>query len=191
MNKKLIGILAIAIFAFSAMTVLADTWVDKPIPFTFTAGPSGSIVSLGLFSDCAGTVALSPTIAHDFGSVMQGNTYEWTLYVYNNGPNQVYLTYSPTTYSANGGQTMVTIGVTAIAYGVPCETSGTTLTPPAGYSLPYNLPEKNVNVPAAGFLLMPNKMIKLDVQLHVISIDQGLSFTVPFMIAGDNVIVQV
>ena len=192
MNKKIIGMLAIAIFAFSMAAVLSDTWVDKAAPFTFNSIQNGSNVSIGLFSDCALTTPIATTgVAHDFGLVAQGNTYEWTLYVVNNGANQVYLTYAPTTYSANGGQTAGTIAVQAIAYGVACETSGTTLAPPlAANALPYNLPEKSTSHPSAGFLLMPNKVVKLDVKLTITSVDAGLTFTVPFMIAGCNVVIQ-
>ena len=191
MNKKLFGILTIAIFAVSMASVLSDTWVDKPAPFTFNSSMGSNAVSIGLFADCAATVPLATSgVAHDFGLVAQGNTYEWTIYVLNNGAEQVYLTYSPTTYTANGGQTAATVRVQAIAYGVPCETSGTTLTPPDGYKLPYSLPEKNVNAPTAGFLLMPDKIVKLDVQLSVASVDAGMTFTVPFQISGVNVVIQ-
>ena len=192
MNKKLIGIFAVAIFAFSMAAVLSDTWVDRAASFTFNSSANGNLVSIGLFADCAASVPLASTgVAHDFGLVAQGNTYEWTIYVLNNGAEQVYLTYSPTVFTANGGQTAAMIAVQAIAYGVPCETSGTTLVPPLEANrLPYNLPEKTVANPTAGFLLMPNKIVKLDVKLSVISVDAGLSFTVPFMIAGVNVVVQ-
>ena len=193
MNKKLIAIFAIAIFAVSTMAVLADTWVDVPAPFTFTADPSGAYsgVSISLCSDCACTAPLNPVLAHDFGLVMQANVYEWTFYVLNNGSEQVYLTYSPTAYTANGGQTSVNIVVTAIAYGDACETSGTTLAPPlASNALPYNLPEKTTSTPSNGFLLLPDKVVKLDVKLTVLSIDEGMTFTVPFSINGVNVLVQ-
>ena len=192
MNKKLIGILAIAIFAFSMAAVLSDTWVDRPASFTFNSSVNSSDVSIGLYADCAATVPLATSgVAHDYGLVAQGNTYEWTIYVLNNGAEQVYLVYSPTTFSANGGQTAATIAVQAIAYGVPCETSGTTLTPPlAANALPYNLPEKNVANPTNGFLLLPDKIVKLDVKLTIASVDAGMTFTVPFMISGVNVVIQ-
>ena len=192
MNKKLIGILAVAIFAFSMAAVLSDTWVDRAASFTFNSSTNSNLVSIGLFADCAASVPLASTgIAHDFGLVAQGNTYEWAIYVLNNGAEQVYLTYSPTTFTANGGQTAALIAVQAIAYGVPCETSGTTLVPPlTANALPYNLPEKNVNTPTNGFLLLPDKIVKLDVKLTVQSVDAGLTFTVPFQISGVNVVIQ-
>jgi len=208
MNKKIVAIFAIAIFAISAYSVLADTWVDKTMTITFTgdsAGGAGTpLVGLGVFSDCALTVPVPPTnpeasatpdpasaIAHDFGNVMEGNTYEWAIYVVNNGAEQVYLTYLPTTISGNGGQIAATLHVTAIAYGLSCETSGTTLSPPlASNALPYSLPEKNVAAPTSGFLLMPNKVVKLDVQLHVLSVDEGVLNTVTFQISGVSVTVQ-
>lgn len=177
MYKKLIAIFAIAIFAVSAMTVLADTWVDKSVPLQFTADPpssTSSSVSLGLFQDCAATIAVASStdgattdgtaVAHNFGLVMQGNYYEWTFYVLNSGAQQVYLSYLPTTYTADGGQTKITIAVNAIEYGVPCQMTDNNLTPPlACNALPYALPEKNVATPTSGFLLMPTKMVKLDV----------------------------
>ena len=61
MNKKLIAILAIAIFAVSAMTVLADTWIDKSVPLRFTADPPAAYSGVGicLFQDCAATTPVS------------------------------------------------------------------------------------------------------------------------------------
>ena len=61
MNKKLIAIFAIAIFAVSAMTVLADTWVDKSVPLSFTADPPDAYsgVSICLFQDCAATIPVA------------------------------------------------------------------------------------------------------------------------------------
>ena len=97
---------------------------------------------------------------------MQGNYYEWTFYVLNNGAQQVYLTYVPTTYSADGGQTKITINVNAIEYGVPCQMTDNHLNPPlSSNALPYALPEKITALPTNGFLLMPTKMVKLDVIL--------------------------
>ena len=123
---------------------------------------------------------------------MQGNYYEWTFYVLNNGAQQVYLSYLPTTYSADGGQTKITINVNAIQYGVPCEMADNHLNPPlSSNALPYALPEKNVAVPTNGFLLMPTKMVKLDVILYVSSIVEGVTETIPFEIAGVNVQAQV
>jgi len=195
-NKKIIAILAIAIFAISAYSVLADTWIDKQMTITFTgdsAGGAGTpLVGLGIFSDCALATPVPGVgvTAHDFGNVMQGNTYEWAIYVVNNGAEQVYLSYLPTTITGNGGQIAATLSVTAIAYGLPCETSGTTLAPGCTNALPYNLPEKNVATPTNGFLLMPNKVVKLDVQLHVTSVDEGVLSTVTFQISGVSVTVQ-
>jgi hypothetical protein len=81
----------------------------------FTADPPAAYsgVSIGLFQDCAATIPVaSPpnvvttdtpaAIGHDFGLVMQGNYYKWTLYLYNNGSQLVYLTYELTTYTADG-----------------------------------------------------------------------------------------
>ena len=123
---------------------------------------------------------------------MQGNYYEWTFYVLNNGAQQVYLTYEPTTYSADGGQTKISIAVNAIEYGVPCQTTDNNLHPPlSSKALPYALPEKNTAAPTSGFLLLPTKVVKLDVILYVSSIVEGVTETIPFDISGVNVQAQV
>ena len=207
MNKKIIAILAIAIFAISAYSVLADTWIDKQMTITFAGYSNGGsghqLADIGVYTDCALVHSATPIdapadgassnaiIAHDFGNVMEGNTYEWAIYVVNGGEQQVYLSYLPTTITGNGGQIAATLHVTAIAYGLACETSGTTLSPPlASNALPYSLPEKNVAAPTSGFLLMPNKVVKLDVQLSILSVDEGVTSIVTFTIAGVSVTVQ-
>jgi len=199
MNKKLIAVFVVAIFAVSAYTAFADTWIDKSLPLTyngdFTSGSATGttdLVHISIYEDCALT---TPATGHDFGNVFEGNTYEWAVYVTNDGAEQVYLSYSPTTFTdsaASAGQVDATIKVTAIAYGLGCETSGTTLTPPlTSNALPYNLPEKNAAAPTNGFLLMPGKVVKLDVQVTVLSIDQGVPVTIPFAISGVGVTIQV
>jgi hypothetical protein len=212
MNKKaLIGILAIAVAAICVMTVVADTWVDVYAPVTFTADPNGaqgsSGVSIGLYQDCALTTPVvgamtnpsTPPLSgrdvagpsHNFGRVSEGNTYEWPIYVVNNGSKQVYITYLPTTFSFDTGQTSGTIAVQVIAYGLGCETSGTTLTPPlASNALPYNLPEKDPSSPQSGFLLWPGKVIKLDVKLHITNIVADATYGIAFEIAGVSVVIQ-
>jgi hypothetical protein len=123
---------------------------------------------------------------------MQGDTYDWAFYVYNNGSQQVFITYEPTSWTASGGQTAVTISVTAIEYGLPSETTDNNLVPPlTANALPYALPEKSVATPTAGFLLDPDKVVKLDVDLYVSSIVEGQTCIIPFDISGVNVQTQV
>jgi hypothetical protein len=214
MNKKaLIGILAIAVAALFVMTVVADTWVDVIVPIGFTADPAAqgsSGVSIGLYTDCWLTTPVTPAytnpsfpmiwiarvgslpaVAHNFGMVSEGNTYEWPIYVVNNGSKQVYITYLPTTFISDDGQTAGSISITVIAYGLGCETSGTTLVPPlASNALPYNLPEKFAATPQIGFLLMPNKVIKLDVKLTINSIMADQTYEMLLDIAGVSVTIQ-
>jgi hypothetical protein len=183
-----------------------------------TQGSSG--VSIGLYQDCALTIPvlaltnptdfrvslmggrnaiglqnpmlpLPPLFSHDFGMVSEGNTYEWAFYVVNNGSKQVYITYLPTTFSFDGGQTSGKIVVTVIAYGLPCETAGNLSPPLCPNQLPYNLPEKDPAHPLNGFLLMPDKVIKLDVKLTINSIMADQTYGVAFEIAGVSVTVQV
>jgi hypothetical protein len=213
-KKALIGILAIAVAAICVMTIAADTWVDVLVPIGFTADPAGtqgsSGVSIGLYTDCYLTAPVAPAatnpglplfwiwrdglpiaVAHNFGMVSEGNTYEWPIYVVNNGSKQVYITYLPTNFIADSGQTSGSITVTVIAYGLGCETSGTTLVPPlASNALPYNLPEKNAATPQIGFLLMPNKVIKLDVKLTINSIMADQTYYMYLDIAGVSVTIQ-
>ena len=182
MNKKLVlGILAIAIVAAAASaTVLSDTWLDTFITLNMH---TGSLQSLGVFTDCAATVTAT---SHDFGVVTQGNTYEWTIYVYNTGSDAMNITYLPTTYAPVplGGQVNILIKVDVIEYGAPCQMSPNVIAPPPGFTLPYALEEKLASQPSLGWPLMPTKMIKLDIKLTVNSVVVGGVYAIPFEIAG-------
>jgi archaellum component FlaG (FlaF/FlaG flagellin family) len=168
LNKKLLlGVLCIAIIAVGAAAVVADTWISRLVSFRFTTGTSQSIA---LYKDCAATFAPEPWVQ----SVAQGQTYEYTMYVFNNGTQLVYITYLPTDVTLDGGQTHMTIAVDVLNYGVPCEMVGNNIQLPSPItSLPYALPEKKVSTPSIGFPLGPNKMIKLDVKVTVLSVDLG------------------
>jgi len=193
MNRKLIALLAIVVFAISSFTVLASTVISAPVHFQFEIDPAvaNSGVSLSLCSDCACTLPLNGMAAHDFGVVMSGNTYQWTFYVLNNGSQQVYLTFLPGSFLS--GNTVALVNVSAIAYGDACQTSGTTLAPPlASNALPYYLPVYNSATPSVGFLLLPDKVVKLDVNLIVTSVDANAnSFSVPLTIDGSSVTLNV
>ena len=113
----LIGILAIAIIGTcAAATVMSDTWLDSFLTLT---AHTGSLQSMGIFDNCDGTIVVT---AHDFGTVTQGNSYEWTVYVLNTGSEQMRITYLPTIVTFDAGQSSFTINVDVISYGVPCQT---------------------------------------------------------------------
>ena len=186
MNKKLLfGVLCIAVVAFGATAVVADTWMSRLLTFTFR---TGTMQSIKLWKNCEATFAPEPWIQ----AVSQGNTYEYTLYVLNDGTELVYITYLPTDVTLNAGQTRFHITVDVINYGVPCQMTDNNLQLPTGVSsLPYALPEKSIANPSAGFPLGPNKMIKLDVMVRVDSVDLGTnmtgSWTIPFEVVGVSI----
>ena len=186
MNKKLLlGVLCIAVVAFGATAVVADTWMSRLLTFTFR---TGSMQSMSLWKDCNKMYAPEPWVQ----SVSQGNTYEYTLYVFNDGTELVYITYLPTDVTTDGGQTRFHITVDVINYGVPCQMTDNNLQLPTGVlSLPFALPEKSIANPSAGFPLGPNKMIKLDVMVRVDSVDLGTEssagWIVPFEVVGVSI----
>ena len=187
MNKKLlVGALAIALIAVFGASVFSDTWLDTNL--TLTASTAAT-QSMQIFVDCAAT---TPATSHNFGAIAQGNMYEWTIYVLNTGSEGMWISYLPTSVSGVGGQTALTIKVLVLQYGVPCEMTDNNipLTGTGVTVLPFPLPEKNTAVPSQGFYLMPTKMIKLDIQLTAVSVNVGAQYTIPFEIAGVNVVVQ-
>ena len=184
MNKKMIiGIIAIGLIFSAAATVLAQAitatqWSDNDLPLTATMASAS--YGLTVTSDNAALVA---TTGHDFGAITVGQSYEWTFYVYNSGSVGQFITYLPTSYGT--GQTTIGITATVVEYGVPNEMPlpNLTLTGTGVTSLPYTLPEKNTAAAAAGFYLMPTKMIKIDVKITVTNLD-GTPIDIPFEIAG-------
>ena len=185
MNRKyLIGTLAIALVVITASSAFAAiTWFDAPavnlIANTLTtAGPS-----LKLSYDCAAANPIpdGSTTAYSFGSIMVNTPYEWDFYVTNNGQTLMNLSYLPTTVTQNNGQTSIGVVVSVIAYGPPCETSGTTY----ALSTAVPLPEKPIT---NGFSLMPGKEVKLSVIITATSLDSGLaSINIPLVISGSTV----
>ena len=166
MNKKLLlGILCIAVVGIGAASVVADTWMSRYVSFSFT---TGSMQNISLFKDCAASAPPETWTQ----VVTQGNTYEYTLYVENDGTDLVYITYLPTQVSFDNGQTRFYITVNVLNFGVKCQMTGNNIPLPIGVQeLPFALPEKNLLQPTGGFPLAPNKMIKLDVMVRVDSID--------------------
>ena len=182
MNKKLLlGILCIAIVAVAASGVYADTWLSK---FKNIVLRTGSSQNICLFDDCAATIP----VYDNYQNVQQGGSYEFAIYVLNVGTAPVYITYLPTDISTNGGQTRFHITVNVIGFGLPCEMTANNIPLPTGFTLPYALPEKNVNVATTGFPLSPNKMIKLDITVRVDSVDltgqPTLGWVVPFEVVS-------
>jgi hypothetical protein len=171
MYKKTLAILAAVVIAVAgASSMLAMTWTESRI--TMTAGTS-SVVALGLFQDCATT---TPFSSYDWDGVVQGQEYEVTVYLKNNGTQAVYVTYTPSSLSFDGAQTRFRLNVSVIeGPATPCQ-----LNPIS----PVFLPVKNPMVCENGFLLNPGKVIKLDIVLLVDSVVSGGSWNWNFFIAG-------
>jgi hypothetical protein len=164
MNKKLLlGVLCIAVIAVAGASVLADTYFSKKVKFYINSGGSQDIC---LFNDCWAQSAASDWTQ----PVTEGNTYEYAIYVLNVGTEQVYITYLPTDINKDTGQTRFHITVNVIEFGMTCQMDGQ-VPRPTGFIIPYALPEKNTANPTAGFVLAPNKMIKLDISLRVDAVD--------------------
>jgi hypothetical protein len=186
MNKKLLlGILCVAVIAISASAALSDTWLSK---FKSIYVKTGSSQGICLYDDCnAERVA-----GMEVQAVQQGGSYEFAVYVLNTGTAPVYITYLPTDINTDGGQTRFHITVQVIGFGMPCEMIANNIPLPTGIaSLPYNLPEKNVNTPTAGFPLNPNKMIKLDITVRCDSVDLTsqplVGWKIPFEVVSVSV----
>lgn len=171
LNKKLIGALAIALIVIIGQSVaLTMTWTDTKV--TMTAG-TASVVSVSLFKDCSCTV---PFTEHNWDGVVQGQEYEVTCYVRNSGNQAVYITYTPGSLNFDGAQTRFRINVSVIeSPAMPCQLLPMT---------PELLPVKNPLVCERGFLLLPGKVIKVDIVLLVDSVVAGGSWSWNFFIAG-------
>ena len=190
MNKKiLLGILCVAAIAVVGTAAFADTWLSKYNSIYIKTGSSQEIC---LFKDCD-----AHWVADDgwCESVEQDGTYEFSLYVLNTGSRLVYITYLPTDFSANAGQTRFRVTVQVIGYGMPCQMIANNIPLPTGITqLPYALPEKIIANPTAGFPLNPNKMIKLDITVAVLSVDlsqvpdtTGVRWTIPFEVVAVSI----
>ena len=186
MNKKLLlGILCVVAIAIVGTAAFADTWLSRINNIYLKTGSSQNIA---LYKDCDAKYAPEDFIQ----LVEQDGVYEFSLYVLNTGTTSVYITYLPTDVSTDGGQTRFHITVQIIGYGLPCQMIANNIPLPTGIaSLPYNLPEKSTANPTAGFPLMPNKMIKLDVTVRVDSIDlssqPALGWRIPFEVVSVSV----
>ena len=186
MNKKiLLGILCVAAIAVAGTAAFADTWLSK---YNNIYVKTGSSQGICLFDDCNARCPAQPWVQ----CVEQGGDYEFALYVLNTGTAPVYITYLPTNVNLDGGQTRFTVTVQVIGFGMPCEMIANNIPLPAGVdSLPFTLPEKNTAAPMSGFPLNPNKMIKLDVTVHVASVDLTnqpmMGWTIPFEVVSVSI----
>jgi hypothetical protein len=134
---------------------------------------NASIVTIGVFSDCATTV---PFTSYNWDGVTQGQQYEVTAYVKNTGSVAVYISYTPGALNFDGAQTRFRINVSVLeGPATPCQ-----LLPIS----PVFLPLKNPLVCENGFLLLPGKVIKVDIVLLVDSVVAGGSWSWNFYIAG-------
>jgi hypothetical protein len=171
MNKKISAILAVVLVAVAGATAaMSMTWTESRI--SMTAG-SASIVTIGLYEDCATTI---PFTTYDWDGVVQGQEYEVTCYVKNTGTQAVYISYTPSALSFDGAQTRFRLNVTVIeGPATSCQ-----LNPIS----PTFLPIKNPLVCENGFLLLPGKVIKVDIILLVDSLVSGGTWAWNFDIAG-------
>jgi len=128
------------------------TWTSYTVKMRASTSNTAGV---GIFADCMGLVEID---AIDYGGITQGYHYERAVYIKNKGTVDLYITYLPTNVYANDGQTHFIVTVFVTEYGLPCQLSPISV---------VQLLEKDVNNPAAGFLLAPGKMIKLDVVLSV------------------------
>jgi hypothetical protein len=141
------------------------------------AAPAGNLtvyITLWEGMDCAN---LLPATAHDWDGVMEGNVYEYSLFIKNSGAQALYITYLPTDFWANENQTHFIITVNVVKFGIPCQLNDIT---------PVPLPEKNYLNPTLGYLLTPGKMIKVDIELTVISVVVPGTYDWDFTVYGSS-----
>ncbi len=171
MNRKLLSALAICLIVVAgASFAWTMTWTETKV--TMTAG-TASLVSIGLFQDCATTI---PFTTYDWDGVVQGQEYEVTAYVKNVGNQAVYISYTPGALNFDGAQTRFRVNVSVLeGPATPCQ-----LQPIS----PVFLPIKNPLVCNNGFLLLPGKVIKVDIVLLVDSVVSGGTWSWSFFIAG-------
>jgi hypothetical protein len=134
---------------------------------------NASIVTIGVFSDCATS---TPFTTYNWDGVTQGQEYEVTAYVKNTGSVAMYISYTPGSLSFDGAQTRFRIVVNVLE-GPATACQLLPITPTA-------LPIKNPLVCENGFLLLPGKVIKVDIVLLVDSVVAGGSWSWNFYIAG-------
>lgn len=172
MKEKTRDVLAAAILIAIMGTTAAFsmTWTENSI--TMTAG-SASLVSIGIFQDCAATV---PFTSYDWDGVVEGQQYEVTMYVKNTGKQAVYITYSPADQGFPYADTRFRIEAYIIeGPGTSCQLLPTN---------PTQLSVKNPLVCENGFLLNPGKVVKISVELFIDSLVTGGHWSWDFFVAG-------
>ena len=134
---------------------------------------NASVIAIGVYTDCATVV---PFTTYNWNGVVQGQEYEVTAYVKNVGSEAVYITYTPGSLSFDGAQTRFRLSVNVIeGPATSCQLLPIT---------PLPLPVKNPLTCENGFLLLPGKVIKVDIILNVDSVVAGGNWGWNFWIAG-------
>jgi hypothetical protein len=172
-KKALFALLGIALVCFAGYTTLSTMWASATIKMH--AMPAGGIsVAVTLWEGMVCTDIL-PATAHDWDGVMEGNVYEWSLFIKNSGAELLYITYLPTDFYANDNQTHFILTCNVVMFGIPCQLNDIPKVP---------LPEKNYLVPTNGYPLTPGKMIKIDIELTVISVVVPGTYDWDFVVYG-------
>jgi hypothetical protein len=158
MNRKaLLVLLVISLVAGVGAYAYMDTWTNCHI--VMTAG-TASVVTIGQYAECD---AITPVTNIDWNGVEQGQVYERTVYVINEGTRAVYLTYLPTLFETDEMQTRMEIICHVIeGPATVCQLNPITWIP---------MLEKDPAICDAGFYLTPDKMVKVDIELTPLSLD--------------------
>jgi hypothetical protein len=181
-KKLFVAIIGLAMISVTGLVALNDTWTSCTISMHAS---TASTVSLAQFEECLLTTPLN---GYDWLGVNQGETYQMEYYLRNTGTVGLYITYLPTDLSWDNNQVRMSIAVKVIEWGnVPCqmfpieEDGQTTVNPP------NFLPEKDAANPSQGYFLGPGKIVKLRVELTVMSVTAGGFYQWEFAIHGVNV----
>jgi len=201
-DKKLLGILTVALIAvIGGSAAYSMTWTSARVSMM---ARTSSVVSIGLFQDCACNI---PFMSHDWGGVVQNQTYEVTCYVRNTGSQAVYLTF--TTSGGEGGGSILAVmpngenegelrafpppprqesiwfdgGQTRFSVNVNVIEGPATPCQLFPCELVY-LPSKDPMICESGFLLHPGKVVKIDIELLVYSVVAGGNWHWNFYIEG-------
>lgn len=179
-RKKLAMIVGVALIVVMGISAYSSTITFVPCRITMTADPASSTLALAQFKECG---AITPFTSYDWDGVVEDEHYQCPVYVKNTGTVGIYITYLPTNVwlsedppGSGSFQTHFIITAFVLEFGMPCEL----------YKLdtPFQLPEKSVANPTAGFYLPPGKMIKVDIVLLVDRVVIGETYTWEFAFWG-------
>jgi hypothetical protein len=107
--------------------------------------------------------------------VSQDQIYEFPIYVLNTGTQGLWISYLPHDVFFDDNQSQFSIYCFVVEQGLPCQLTNI---------YPFPLPVKNYLNPAQGYFLNPGKVIKILIELHVISLVSGHSYDWDFLIEG-------